>query len=681
MTNEILEIPCTVSDDHACVISFDPIFDDNELPHISVVTITRDRPLFYPLMLRNIQLADYPKNRMQWIIIEDGHSRFDRSQYYKADDDTVLYKYIGEGGLVFPIGYKRNLAVSLSRHDIIVHVDDDDYYPPESFLARVRSLESFRCDCVGCVSVQTFHLLSERMTVATETSVVNMSESSLAYRRSFWEEKRFVNACSCAEGVAFIAERYDRCRSIPSQFVITQFDHLKNTVKRNVESHSYIDYGHGAFLKNTDAATRSFVLSLRDRIVYECDETTCVRQFIRRCGSMKQASKRMDRELPAHLRRHPLVCHLRHQRFDRPVVKNKYDVVFYCASGTYMTFNRVWDSHRNTNIGGSEESIINLSRSLVKLGRRVHVFNEREDCRYLEGVTYAPWYCYRPALHHANAVVVWRDPSNLTIPFQTEALLFDVHDYLPTQWFSDIDVNDKRLVAIMLKSAFHANVVPERLRTLVRIVPNGIPVTPNSTPLGGRRDVILSTSSPERCWIDLFRLARDIEPDYPEFMFEHAYDTAAIRNSSMHWKILSGLYENAHTYRNVRLIGNVSIENVDELYRTSSVFIYPTRFPEIDCVSLSKAIMYGCRCIHTSAGAMKEKTASTSTCIPVSTSHGSSSFCLDETEYQSFKKRLCETLIAIRRGDVQPQHSSDRSYEIDGVAKEWNATLRNDPTN
>lgn len=290
----ISEIPCSVSKDGSRVLSFDPITRDDELPFISVVTITRDRPLFYPLMSRNLESADYPKDRVQWVIVEDGKSRFDETEHYHRyrNDRTVLYKYIGQNGLVFPIGYKRNVAVSLSLHDIIVHVDDDDYYPPESFLARVRCLMKYRCDCVGCVSVQSFNLLSERTTYATETSVVNMSESSLAYRRSFWTEKRFVNGCSHAEGAQFIAERYDRCRSLPTQFVITQFDHLQNTVQRKVDSQSYVDYGYGTFLKNLDAATRSFIVNLRDRIVYECDETKYLMNFIRRCGNtMARASK------------------------------------------------------------------------------------------------------------------------------------------------------------------------------------------------------------------------------------------------------------------------------------------------------------------------------------------------------------------------------------------------------
>ena len=38
------------------------------------------------------------------------------------------------------MGMKRNICVEHADHDIIVHMDDDDYYPPESIYSRVSAL-------------------------------------------------------------------------------------------------------------------------------------------------------------------------------------------------------------------------------------------------------------------------------------------------------------------------------------------------------------------------------------------------------------------------------------------------------------------------------------------------------------------------------------------------------------
>ena len=68
---------CTISSNGTCTLPFSTIQDDNELPNISIVTITRDRPFFYELMVRNIQTIDYPINKIEWVVLEDGSSRFD----------------------------------------------------------------------------------------------------------------------------------------------------------------------------------------------------------------------------------------------------------------------------------------------------------------------------------------------------------------------------------------------------------------------------------------------------------------------------------------------------------------------------------------------------------------------------------------------------------------------------
>ena len=147
--------------------------------------------------------------------------------------DTLNVKYFYLGNFHFPIGYKRNMAVQKSSHKILVHLDDDDYYSPESILACVHCLyPSNDLHCAGCLSVRTFHMFTEKTYEAYESSAVNMSESSLAYTREFWEQCKFENKCSSAEGICFLKDRFHECMSLPHMFVIVQFDHDCNTVTR-----------------------------------------------------------------------------------------------------------------------------------------------------------------------------------------------------------------------------------------------------------------------------------------------------------------------------------------------------------------------------------------------------------------------------------------------------------------
>ena len=97
-----------------------------------------------------------------------------------------------------------------------------------------------------------------------------------------------------------------------------------------------------------------------------------------------------------------------------------------------MSFTKVWDYTNCSDIGGSEEAVLNLAHAFTVLGRKVCIFNERDDTiQSNKGITFAPWYTFSP-LHKCNTVIVWRDPSNLELSFNAKCVLFDVHDFLPS---------------------------------------------------------------------------------------------------------------------------------------------------------------------------------------------------------------------------------------------------------
>jgi len=85
---------------------------------------------------------------------------------------------------------------------------------------------------------------------------------------------------------------------------------------------------------------------------------------------------------------------------------------------------------------------------------------------------------------------------------------------------------------------------------------------------------------------------------------------------------------------------------MNALYKKAALFVYPTLFPEIDCVSLTKAIDASCVCIHTSAGALNEKsTLYDTTCIGVrSEARYEEGFALNEEEYTNFKNAVIHHL-------------------------------------
>ena len=103
-------------------------------PFISVCTPTYNRRPFIPYIIKCFQNQDYPKERMEWIILDDGTDKI-----YDLVKDISQIKYYSYNNKL-NLGEKRNLMHSKCRGSIIVYMDDDDYYPPERVSHAVEML-------------------------------------------------------------------------------------------------------------------------------------------------------------------------------------------------------------------------------------------------------------------------------------------------------------------------------------------------------------------------------------------------------------------------------------------------------------------------------------------------------------------------------------------------------------
>ena len=112
---------------------------DRDLPLVSICTPTRDRLRFLPLLLRCIERQTYPRSRMEWVVVDDGIEsaeelcgRFPNTRYLRLDPAA------GPA----PLGRKRNLTHALAAGDILVDMDDDDYYPAHRVAHAVETLRA-----------------------------------------------------------------------------------------------------------------------------------------------------------------------------------------------------------------------------------------------------------------------------------------------------------------------------------------------------------------------------------------------------------------------------------------------------------------------------------------------------------------------------------------------------------
>jgi glycosyltransferase involved in cell wall biosynthesis len=233
--------------------------DDSNLPMVSIITPTYNRKNFVKLMIYNFYSQNYPADKLEWIIVDDSAESIagllpndSRLKYYHfgEDEKKALLCQIGGGSggsggseeakkkEKLPIGMKRNIGANLAADGaIIVHMDDDDYYPPNSVRIRVMALLSSGKECVSCSAIANFNI--KRMISMINVPPYDMSyekrvsEACLAYKKTFWEKKRYNNRAICSEAEDFIGGRTDEVVDTDWQGIVISLRHSGNMTNRN----------------------------------------------------------------------------------------------------------------------------------------------------------------------------------------------------------------------------------------------------------------------------------------------------------------------------------------------------------------------------------------------------------------------------------------------------------------
>jgi hypothetical protein len=203
---------------------------EETLPAVSIITITRDRRPFIPLAKYNFLAQAYPENKLEWVIVDDGK---DQIKDIVSDIPNVKYVLVDEP---LTIGAKRNLAIEHATHDIFVMMDDDDVYPNHSIVTRVaHMLMEPRKDCIFSTTIPCYQIHDKKSFMNVPPIVLAMSqrvsEATLCFTRNFWLDRRFPDQ-QIAEGDAFIQGREQMCREISPQDVIVSLVHNKNSSSR-----------------------------------------------------------------------------------------------------------------------------------------------------------------------------------------------------------------------------------------------------------------------------------------------------------------------------------------------------------------------------------------------------------------------------------------------------------------
>ncbi len=204
----------------------------DKLPFVSICTPTFNRRPFIPIMIKCFENQTYPKDKMEWIIVDDGTDKIEdlvthipQVKYFKYDNKLSL-------------GTKRNITNEKAKGDIIVYMDDDDYYPPDRVSHAVDKLrQNPKALCAGSSAMYIYFKHIQKMYQFGPYGPNHATAATFAFRKELLLKTRFDESASLAEEKKFLKDY-----TIP----FVQLDPLKSIL---VFSHNHNSFDKKELLK------------------------------------------------------------------------------------------------------------------------------------------------------------------------------------------------------------------------------------------------------------------------------------------------------------------------------------------------------------------------------------------------------------------------------------------------
>ena len=288
----------------------------------------------------------------------------------------------------------------------------------------------------------------------------------------------------------------------------------------------------------------------------------------------------------------PSIGHRTRRKIPRPVKGTQWpsNSITYICGYTQSAF-----GPHDTDIGGSEQAVIQLSKCWASLGFLVVVYGTVKEC-ISDGVEYRDIHRINLQDTFANAIF-WRSFGIRLLPLvKAKKYIVDLHD----SWDPIAYVGKKDLLKIvdifMVKSNYHRSLYPYIPDSKIRIVMNGIQMNICESAYLKWKE---SVREPYRL-IYASNYERGLEPI---LKFAWPRIIKAIPNAELH--IYYGFQPNvSHIYMammkqlfklpGVKEHGRVSLQKIAEEKCKSSIHLYVSNSKtEIDCISIRESLVCG----------------------------------------------------------------------------------------
>ena len=233
----------------------------NDQPFVSICTPTYNRRPFIECMFECFRHQTYPRDKMEWIIVDDGtdkiedlikQSNLPQIRYFKVKKKMKL-------------GEKRNFMHKYVKGSIVVYMDDDDYYPPqrvehcvETLLANPRAL------CAGSSELYIYFKHIDKMYQSGPFGDTHATAGTFAFKKELLDQTKYDDNASLAEERSFLKDYSIPFVQLDPMKTILVFSHNHNSFdKKNMLQNSNQQY-----FKESSKQVRDFIRQENEESIY-----------------------------------------------------------------------------------------------------------------------------------------------------------------------------------------------------------------------------------------------------------------------------------------------------------------------------------------------------------------------------------------------------------------------------
>ena len=379
-----------------------PLIPDNALPSVTVVTPTYNRQDNFEIAIRNYKNYNYPRHKLFWIILDDSPNDSLKNQL--PDDKSITYIY---SDIKEPIGKKRNRLASECKTDIICHMDDDDYYYPDSIKIRVISMLSNNKMVSGCMQYNCYNLVDDTQFIASgKEELMNIGEASLCYTKNYWNKFKYNDSDTYEESIHFLKGQINHYIDIPCFWILLSITHTSNVSNRRAVA-PVLEF---SFLETLSVSDFEYIKSLKLKLLLKDPDNAEAMKIVKELQKSNGPEKILDK-LSTKLRKNVII---REYLNTVPTKRNctKEDYLILCFPGQYI---------RELEFEKETELIKFIKENKNKY--RFTIYTNCEKGYTFQGITLSPYWKWRTRNSYYNCLV-YADSSHIKLGINAVNIYF-----------------------------------------------------------------------------------------------------------------------------------------------------------------------------------------------------------------------------------------------------------------